>query len=104
MPHTATWKATERRVAAIVGGKRLGCGVDRADVRAGDWLVAEVKHRQSIPAWLKDAIGQARRYATAGQLPVAILHEAGARMTDALVVMTLADFQAWHGKVHHDAD
>jgi hypothetical protein len=95
---TSTWKATERRVAAQLGGQRMGPGTDRADVRC-DWLTAEVKHRKTLPAWLLGALDQARQYSTEAQLPVAVLHQAGDRIADSLVVMRLHDFQAWHGAI-----
>ncbi len=95
--HTATWKHTERRIARTLGGQRIGPGCDRADVRS-DWLCVECKHRATLPAWLKEAVQQARHYATERQLPIAVLHEAGARSAEDLVVLRLADFQAWFGE------
>jgi hypothetical protein len=95
---TSTWKATERRVAAQLGGRRMGPGVDRADVRC-DWLTAEVKHRKLLPAWLLGALDQARQYSTESQLPVAVLHRAGDRIADSVVCMRLHDFVAWHGAI-----
>jgi len=96
--HTTTWKATERRVAAVLGGRRMGPGADRADVRT-DWLTAEVKHRQALPRWLTDALAQARSYSTESQLPVAVFHQAGDRILDAVICMKLRDFQSWFGPV-----
>ena len=74
----------------------MGPGSDRADVRSR-WITCEVKHRQHLPEWLKDAIRQARGYAGPAQLPVAVLHEAGARGGDDLVVLRMADFCSWFG-------
>jgi hypothetical protein len=93
---TSSWKRDERKIAAAVGGKRLGPGTDRADVRA-EGLCCEVKRRASLPQWLTEAVQQARRYAGAYDLPIAVFHQAGERITEALVVMRLADFQDWHG-------
>ena len=98
MKHTSTWKATERRVATMLEGQRMGAGADRADVRC-EWLTAEVKHRKTLPAWLLGAVDQARQYSTESQLPVAVLHQHGARIADSLVVMRLRDFVAWHGEM-----
>lgn len=103
MGRTATWKATERRVAGILGGRRMGCGVDRADVRS-DWLTVECKHRAEIPQWLKAALGQARRYAGAMSLPVAVLHESGTRHDDDIVCLRLCDFQDWFGQLPEGED
>lgn len=94
------WKATERRIAALLGGRRVpvtgrGRG-DAPDVQHA-WLSIECKHRASVPAWLTDALAQARAAARPDQLPVAVVHQAGDRHDRALVVLTLADFVAWFG-------
>ncbi len=91
------WKATERRIAALLGGQRVpvsgrGRG-DQPDVRH-PWLSIEVKDRAALPAWLLDALAQAEASASPDQLPVAVLHAAGRRHADALVVLRLADFAA----------
>ena len=99
MPDTR-WKATERRVAALLGGRRVpvsgrGRG-DQPDI-AHPWFALEVKDRATLPAWLLDALDQAERSATPAQLPVAVLHQAGDRHDAALVVLRLKDFVAWFG-------
>ncbi len=99
MPDTR-WKATERRVASLLGGRRVpvsgrGRG-DQPDI-AHPWLALEVKDRATLPAWLLDALDQAERSATPAQLPAAVLHQAGDRHDQALVVLRLADFVAWCG-------
>ena len=93
---TQTWKHTERRIARQLGGRRMGPGADRADVRS-EWLSIEVKHRKQTPAWLKHAVAQARGDAAPDQLGIAVLHEAGQRSDSDLVVLALADFRAWFG-------
>ena len=60
-----------------------------------NWLSAEVKHRRKLPDWLQAAISQAARHSGPEQLPVVVLHEAGARHNDNLVVMRLSDFRDW---------
>jgi hypothetical protein len=94
--HTTTWKATERYVAQVFGGRRMGPGGDRADVRSR-WLCVEVKHRGVLPSWLKDAVAQALSYAGPAQLALAVLHEAGSRHRNDLVVLRLSDFEQWFG-------
>ena len=89
------FKGTERAIAARLGGQRVG-HLGGADV-VTDWLSVECKHRQTIPAWLVDAVAQAKRNGGISQLPVAILHQAGARHDGDLVVLTLKDFQDWFG-------
>ncbi len=96
------WKATERRIAALLGGRRVpvsgrGRG-DQPDV-AHPWLAIECKDRASLPLWLLDALDQAESSATAEQLPVAVLHRAGDRHDQALVVLRLVDFVVWLGEV-----
>jgi len=98
MARTKTWKALERHVAKTFGGQRVGNrGTNTEDVSHG-WLSVECKHRASIPSWLKLAMWQARTNAAADKLPVVILHESGARHTDNLVVIRMADFQEWFGE------
>lgn len=97
------WKATERRTAAILGGHRTGVSRQREsagvpDVDAG-WIVAEVKHRKALPVWIHNAMAQARAAARSNQLPIAVLHEAGQRHADNLVLLRLADFRDWFGNV-----
>ena len=95
-----SWKRTERRTAAILGGRRVPVsGRQRGDVPdvTHPWLSVEVKHRQSLPAWILGAMSQARAAARSDQLPVAILHESGQRHADNLVLVRLADFRDWFG-------
>lgn len=94
------WKRTERAIAARLNGARIpvdGRG-GRPDVDAG-WLVVECKERKALPLWLKSALAQAVAAARPDQLPAVVLHELGARHSDDLVVMRLADFELWHGAV-----
>jgi len=92
------WKATERAIATRLGGERVpvsGRG-DGPDV-AHDWLSVEVKHRKTLPLWLKGAMAQAVAAARGDQLPVAVLHEAGAKHENDLVLLRLRDFIDWFG-------
>ncbi len=101
------WKRTEREIAGVLGGKRVPItGRSRGDVPdvAHFWLSVEVKSRRTLPAWLLDAVSQARAAAAEHQLPVAILHEQGARHNSDLVVMRLSDFREWFGGPRCDPD
>lgn len=92
-----TWKSAERAVAARIGGRRTaaqGLGQAAPDCESA-WLSVEVKHRKELPAWLTGAIAQARANATPGKLPMVLLHEAGRRYDDSLVVMQLSEFLEW---------
>ena len=94
------WKQTERKIAALLGGRRVpisGRGRGDAPDVAHRWLSIEVKDRATLPAWLLDALAQAEASATPAQLPVAVLHRAGDRHDHALIVLRLADFVAWFG-------
>jgi hypothetical protein len=99
-----TWKAVERQIARRLGGQRVPI-TGRARGSAPDvdhpWLSIEVKHRKRLPQWLLDALDQARAAANDQQLPIAVLHENGRRFSDAIVVMRLADFEDWFGKLEH---
>lgn len=88
-----TWKAVERRIARILGGRRTGpLGKSSEDV-AHKWLAVEVKHRKRLPEWIKDAISQATSAARPqGKLGIVVLHELNARWPDDLVLLRLGDF------------
>ena len=91
--------AAERRIASELNGHRTGnTGKASADVRTA-WLAVEVKERSSLPAWLKRAVAQAVGAAGVSWLGIAVLHEAGERYDDALVVMRLGDFRDWFGEL-----
>jgi hypothetical protein len=92
------WKATERRIAALLGGRRVpvsGRGRGDAPDIAHPWLSVECKDRATLPAWLLDALAQAEASATPDQLPVAVLHQAGDRHDRAVVVLRLSAFRDW---------
>ena len=95
-----SWKRSERRVAAILGGERVPITGrqrgDAPDIRHA-WLSPEVKHRAKLPNWLDDSLAQARAAARDGQLPIVVLHEAGRRHDDNLVLVRLGDFREWFG-------
>ena len=95
-----TWKHAERQIAKRLNGRRVP-----VSGRAGQpdithpWLSIEVKHRRRLPQWLTMAMEQAERAATTGQLPLAVVHEAGTRYGQSLVLLRLADFEEWFGAV-----
>ena len=78
----------------------MGCtGKDTPDV-VTPWIVAECKHRQTLPRWIVDALANARRHAGSDKLGIAVLHEHGRH--DSLVVLSLADFVDWFGDPEHE--
>ena len=89
------WKQAERRIAAILGGRRIpvsgrGRG-DNPDIEHPA-LSVEVKARASFPAWLEDALRQAELSATDGKTPAVVLHQDRRKYPDALVVLRLSEF------------
>jgi hypothetical protein len=89
-----TWKAVERAVARRLGGRRVPVtGRGGAPDVEHERLAVEVKHRKSLPAWLKEAIAQAVAAARDGKIGVVVLHEAGSRHTQDLVVIRLGDLE-----------
>jgi len=84
--------ALERYVAKRLGGVRVGLtGKATADVEAGQ-LSIECKERKAIPDWLRDAVEQAKSNARSRDLiPVVVLHCAGDRHDDDLVIVRLGD-------------
>ncbi len=83
------WKQAERRIAAILGGRRIpvsgrGRG-DNPDIEHPA-LSVEVKTRASFPAWLEDALKQAELAARDGKTPAVVLHQDRRKYPDALVV------------------
>ena len=92
-PLVRDWKQTERRIAAILGGRRKpvsGRGLgDNPDIEHPS---LSVKARASFPAWLEDALRQAELSATDGKTPAVVLHRDRRRYADALVVLRLSEF------------
>jgi hypothetical protein len=101
----SNWKGAERRVAAALHGQRIPVtGIDRdgADVVTAAFHV-QVKHRKSLPIWLWRWLDGIRGTATVeGKTGVLVLSRPGQRQSEALVVMSFSDFEAWHGRMSDD--
>jgi len=96
------WKATERAVAAHLGGRRVPItGRQRGDAPdvAHPTYSIEVKHRRILPGWLLAAMAQARAASRGDQLPLVVLHEGGRRHLSDLVVIPMAYFTRWYGEI-----
>ena len=99
------WKATERRIAAKLGGVRIPVTGDRAgaDVDAGPF-VYQVKSRRGLPSYLHDwlsGIREAARKRGPATTGVVVWREPGAGRDDddaAIVVLSFRDWRALHGK------
>lgn len=101
------WKAAERRLAALLGGRRIPVtGVDRhgADVESAMFAV-QVKRRRSFPAWLdvwlSGICASAKQRKKIGLL---VLMTPGKHDKNAMVVMRLSDFRDLHGAVETGDD
>ena len=89
------WKACERRVARLLGGRRVPVsGRTRGDCPDVEHptLSIECKSRKKLPAWIEDAMKQAEASAKDGRLPVVVLHQDRAPYAESLVMLRLEDF------------
>lgn len=89
------WKTVERNIAKIIGGERVPI-TGRQRGSSPDilhpYLSVEVKERQTLPAWIHEAMEQAVA-ASLEKTPIVILHEKGSKYENDLVVMKLSDFR-----------
>lgn len=102
MTARSSWKRTEREVARRLGGRRVPVsGRQRGDVPDVEHTLfaVEVKHWAALPAKVLDALSQAVAAARDGQVPIAVLHQAGEEYDAALVVLRLDDFVDLCGEV-----
>ena len=83
-----TWKAVERAVARLLGGRR--CHFEGEDVDAGRWS-AEVKHGRQVPKAIIDWFDQAERNTPEGKRLLLVLHPPRLPYEDSLVVLRLTD-------------
>ena len=94
----------ERETAKALGGKRTGnVGRAVADV-VGDGFVVEVKEREHLPAWQREALEQAERAAALFTHPMralVVLHEKGGRYADDWVLMRRGEYEVWHGSLRN---
>lgn len=89
-----TWKQAERTIAKLLGGTRVpvtGRGRGSAPDIEHKLLSLEVKHWQTLPNWLHDAMEQAEASMKGHQIPTVVLHETGMKYEDSYVVMRLSD-------------
>ena len=96
-----SWKAFERRIAKRMGGRRIPVTGERdgADIVGGGPFVYQAKLRRGLPSYLRDwlrgivAAGERK----GGSTGVVVWKAPHARDDDAVVVLRLADWEAWHG-------
>lgn len=89
------WKHVERKIAEIIGGKRVPItGRTRGSTPdiEHEFLSIEVKHRKKIPNWIHDAFEQALASMEEGDIPIVVLHEKYMKYEDSFVIIRLKDF------------
>ena len=89
-------------MARLLGGERVpvsGRTRGWAPDVAHPWLAIEVKSRARMPVLLDGAMDQAEKSAAwamkrgdGDRLPIAVIHEKGSHMRNAVVVMRLGEF------------
>lgn len=90
------WKYVERKVARIIGGKRIPAAGEKLPDVVSDFLVVEVKSRKALPRWIVEALASAQGKAKSDQFPAAVLWEYGE--SDGILVCSLRDFAKWFCK------
>jgi hypothetical protein len=96
-----TWKARERKTAAMLGGKRIAVTGERngADVETA-LLCIQQKHGRRRPAFLSDWLsGICANAQPKGKVGLVVWSANRERQGDAIVIMRLSDFQQLHGPV-----
>lgn len=95
-----TWKAAERKLAALFGtvrippavfGQRRDRGSDAPDAET-DRLAIQIKHGYAFPGYLRQWLTGITTTTPAGKTGVVIWHPKGAPFGDSLVVLRAADF------------
>lgn len=97
-----TWKAVERAICKLFGTERTGPLGERWPDGISDAYAIEVKHRDSLPLWLKDAVEQAQENGVLRcpeKLPIVVLHEKGGEYLQSIVIVpTVEQFLDWFGE------
>lgn len=89
------WKAFERRVAAILGGRRVPVtGRSRGDAPdiAHPLYAVEVKHWTRQPETVLAAMRQAKASVRDSRIPVVVIGSPGVDVRRSLVILELGDF------------
>jgi hypothetical protein len=88
-------KNTEKAIAGRLNGKRVGI-FGGEDLDAGAFSVEGEDRKAFVGAGF---MAQAIRNCPQGKTPLVVVHITGARHDGDLVMMRLADWQDWYGKV-----
>ena len=93
---TTTWKSVERKLARMFGAER------NQDTHGYDFktefIIGEVKHRDTLPKWIEDAMSQVELADTGDDdlLPVVILHAKGQRFDDCYAFVRVSNMSRLH--------
>jgi hypothetical protein len=82
-----SWKRTERRVAQLTEGSRVGATGRRTEDVTHAISSIKCKHRKTLPRWLTDTYAQSKRNAHLGKTPLVVLHQAGSRDYIAMLLL-----------------
>ena len=99
------WKAFERRIAARHGGKRIPVTGERhgADVLTPMFAI-QTKLRRGMPMFLRDWLDGIRAAAARhGKVGVVIWKPPGVRDDNAVVLLSLRDWEDLHGRTCYTA-
>ena len=92
-------KRLERHIAKRVGGHRVGVtGLATCDVSMPGFSI-EAKSRQTVPAWINDALDQAATNGDADTTPIVILHQTGWRHERDIVMLRMAAWEEIVGEM-----
>lgn len=102
-----TWKNVEAKICQLLGlirapitGRTRGSAADcmHKDSTKTPFFSVEVKHRESLPDWMLDAMSQARAsMRNETQLPLVVFHQKGMEYGDSVVMLRLEDFADYFG-------
>lgn len=96
-----TWKKRERAVAKRLNGNRIPVTGERAGADCETPLLCvQVKHGRRRPAFLADWLSGIRGNAhPKGKVGIVVWSAQREKQGDAIVLLTLADFESLHGRV-----
>jgi hypothetical protein len=101
------WKNVERKVALLLGGKRIPLlGREGADLDT-PYIYPEVKSRKDIGKYLWDnffnqILFAFRQYSIQNKVPAIVIHRPGMEYGDALVCVRARDWQTLIDLIHQE--
>lgn len=87
-----TWKAYERRIAALLGGRRVSI-LQSEDIEHPVLSIeCTVQKQAKIPALVRNKYEQALRNCPEGKKPVVVMKEKNRNDLNSFVILSLGDF------------